>query len=97
MLQRVRFDELLDELEREIRDMASTNGNEVPYGEFVSRGGSADFTEMVSRSYLGSFLISQGRIGMRTNGSDLKLIPRASGEMDRTQTLAVILRRFGGN
>jgi hypothetical protein len=97
VLQRIRFDELLDELEREIRDMAATNGNEVPYSEFVSRGGSADFTEMVSRSYLGSFLISQGRVGMVANGSDLKLVPGAGTESERTQTLAVILRRFGGN
>jgi hypothetical protein len=97
VLQRIRFDELLDELEREIVDMAATNGNEVPYGEFVSRGGSADFSEMVSRSYLGSFLLSQGRVGMVANGSDLKLVPGTGAESDRTQTLAIILRRFGGN
>ena len=94
--QKIRFDELLDGLEREIRDMAATNGNEVPYSEFVSRGGSADFTEMVSRSYLGSFLISQGRVGMVANGSDLKLVPGVSVEAERTQTLAIILRRLGG-
>jgi hypothetical protein len=77
--------------------MASTNGNEVPYGEFVSKGGSADFTEMVSRSYLGSFLISQGRIGMVVDGSDLWLVPGVGVESERTQTLAIILRRAGGN
>jgi hypothetical protein len=97
VLQSIRFEDLLDELEREIIEEASRNGNEVPYRDFISRRGSADFPEMVSRSYLGSFLISQGRIGMRTNGSDLRLIPMTGGEMDRTQTLAIILRRYGGN
>jgi hypothetical protein len=94
VLQRIRFDELLDQLESEIRERASNNGNEVPYSDFISRGGSADFSEMVSRSYLGSFLISQGRIGMMENGSDLRLIPEADEVKERTQTLAVILRRL---
>ena len=97
VLQKIRFEELLDEIEREIMKKTSGNGMEVNYGDFISRGGSAEFAEMVSRSYLSSFLISQGRICTRLEGPELLLFPGdGDGKGNRTQTLAIILRKHGG-
>lgn len=96
VLQKISFEELLDGIEREVLEKISGNGVELNYGDFISRGGSAEFAEMVSRSYLSSFLISQGRLGTRIEGPELVLFPGEGDGKDRTQTLAIILRKRGG-
>jgi hypothetical protein len=93
VLEKKRFEELLGELERELGAEFEGNGSEVPYGHFISRGGSASFAEMVSRGYLASFLVSRGSIGLAGNRGDLRIV-RGNGEgVGRTRSLAVIFRR----
>jgi hypothetical protein len=94
-VERVPFSELLDGLEEEF--LAGVDGSETPYHDFISRGGSAGFPEMVTRAYLGSFLVSLGRLNLVARGSDLKLSRGVEGLRDTVQSHAVILRKPGGD
>ena len=95
IVQEIRFQELLDDLENEFK--AQADGMEIPYLRFISCEGSAGFPEMVTRSYLGSFLISQGKLKLKVNGKDLKVLGGMTGPRERTHSLAVILKRLRRN
>jgi hypothetical protein len=94
VLQEVTFDQLLAGLERELASEFGNDGGSLPYRDFLTRGGRADFAEMVTRSYLGSFLISQGRIALEADRSGLRLLRDGSDPSGRTQSLAIVLRRL---
>ncbi len=86
----VRFEELLDEMMQEFLSMGG--GSDLPYEAFISKRGSASFPEMVTRSYLASFLVSQRRLSLRGEGRAL-VLSGATAEPGATQSVAVILRQ----
>lgn len=94
VLQEVTFDQLLSGLERELASEFDREGGSLPYRDFLTRGGRADFAEMVTRSYLGSFLISQGRITLEGDGSGLRLLEGGPDASGRTKSLAIVLRKL---
>lgn len=90
VLKEVRFQELLEDLMKEF--LSSDDGSDVSYESFISRRGSAGFPEMVTRSYLVSFLVSQRRLSLKADGTGL-LLSKSPVPGDTTQSVAVILRQ----
>jgi len=90
VLREVRFQELLEDLMKEF--LSSDDGSDVPYESFISKRGSAGFSEMVTRSYLVSFLVTQRRMSLKANGTGLRL-SKIAVPGGTTQSVAVILRQ----
>lgn len=90
VLREVRFQELLEGLMKEF--LSGDDGSDVSYRSFISKRGSAGFSEMVTRSYLVSFLVSQRRLGLKQDGTEL-MLSRTAPPAGATQSVAVILRQ----
>jgi hypothetical protein len=90
VLREVRFQELLEDLMKEFP--SGDDGSDVSYESFISQRGSAGFSEMVTRSYLVSFLITQRRLSLKADGTGL-MLSRTAVPAGTTQSVAVILRQ----
>ncbi len=86
------FDEVLNSLESEFTSRIEGSG--IEYDEFVSEQGRLNFNDAVRRSYLSSFLLSQGRLELVDNQGGPKLVKNTNGRKGDTHSLAIVLRRL---
>jgi len=93
VVQEVRFQGLLDQLEDEFSE--ESKAKPVPYLRFISRRGKAPYAETATRSYLTSFLISQGRLGLEMRQGEAFLVAKGEAPPKRGQSVAVVLSRPG--
>ncbi len=93
VVREIPFEHMLDALAAELAARGDQPG--ISYKDFITRSGRAEFPEMVSRSYLVSFLVSQGRLELEPDGEDARIVEASGGPRLRSQSLAVIVRRAG--
>jgi hypothetical protein len=95
VLNQPQFGELLDSVNSELSQAAGEEG--MGYGEFITRQGSSGFEEAVTRGYIVSFLISQGKLEWIEDEEGVRIRPRSGQGNGEIQSLPVIFRKTRGD